>query len=178
MAQLLRKFQNNPRDKKKALRRFYLVLLGMGLVFFFQKSILAESALETLENVIENTNRGTQGGLSNYHAVGLVNILEIIYGGSVSAGWFGSNFESLLRKDWGSLYVATFFWVMFFCVGSWMMPFLMPKESRDVSIWCRFPIKPPYCGDTTKTGDFGFLDRDRANNQLFSYAPMFSPAII
>jgi len=174
MVQFSQKFDKNSRHKKKALRRFCFVLLGTLFVLFWQEIVLADSALETLENVIDNTNKGTQGGLSNYHAVGLVNILEIIYGGSVSAGWFGSNFESMLRKDWGGLYVATFFWVMFFCVGSWMLPFLVPKESRDVSIWCSFPIKPPYCNEVTQTG---FLNPEKTFDQLFSILPMVAPAI-
>lgn len=155
------------------LRKILIVLLGIGILLLLQEKIIG-GPLESLQDAIKNTSEGTKSGIEEYQSVGFVNILELLYGCTMFAGWLGSVFPSMFQREWVGLWVGTFFWIIFYCTGSWILVLMLPLEVRNVSIWCKipFPVPMPGCGNTTQSSSV-----PPSQPQIFSSVPMIAPKI-
>ncbi len=136
----------------KATKTIYWIVLGLVLPFFFQTRTWARSALDPLEDTFETLGETVGYGLNGVDAVNMVNLMEVGYGILIFIVWLKLAITPLLQGDITAPFVALVVSFFVFMSGSWVIGSFMPKETKNVSLFCRTPVvkNTPICKNVSK----------------------------
>lgn len=148
--------------KTKTAKYLSFSILGLALVLLVQESSLAKSALEPLEDTFETLGETLGYGMGGADAVNLVNILEVGYGIILFIAWFKMAVTPLLQGDITAPFVALVVIIFVFMCGSWLIGSFLPKETQNVSLFCKMPVvkDTPACKNVNKNPNSFQVDFD------------------